>query len=212
MTAPSQLSIGSAQLSIWNRRPLLILVVVWCLSSAYIARFVDRGWIPHDEGLLAQSAERVLQGEVPHRDFDELYSGGLSYLHALAFEALGTRLISLRYVLLFFFLLFVPALYSLASKVASPLVAGLVTLLGVAWSVPNYFAGLPSWYNLFFATFGTLALFRHLETDRPFWLFLARIFGGLSFLVKVVGLYYIAAAILFLLFREQVISCATIAH
>src|SRR5439155_12222279 len=105
MTARSQLSIGNARLSLWNSRPLLILLIVWCLSSAYIARFVDRGWIPHDEGLLAQSADRVLQGELPHRDFDEPYSGGLNYLHALGFEALGTRLISLRYVLLFFFLL-----------------------------------------------------------------------------------------------------------
>jgi hypothetical protein len=192
-----------------NRYPLIIALVVCCLSAAYVVHFVDRGWLPHDEGALAQSAERVLEGELPHRDFDEPYTGALSYLHALGFKLLGTRLVSLRYVLLLFFLLFVPALYSLALKVAPPLVAGLVTLLGVVWSVPNYFAGVPSWYNLFLATFGTFALYRHVETHRPVWLFLAGLCGGLSFLVKVVGLYYIAGAILFLIYREQLLSPST---
>src|SRR5687767_10839013 len=140
-----------------SKYPIFIALVVWCLSAAYVVHFVDRGWLPHDEGALAQSAERVLAGELPHRDFDEPYTGVLSYLHALGFKLLGTRLVSLRYVLLLSFLLFVATLYSLALKVAPPLVAGLVTLLGVAWSVPNYFAGVPSWYNLFLATFGTFA-------------------------------------------------------
>jgi len=55
---------------------------------------VNRGWVPHDEGLLGQSAERLLAGQLPHRDFDEVYTGGLSYLHALAFEVGGVRLIA----------------------------------------------------------------------------------------------------------------------
>src|SRR5206468_779695 len=149
-------------------------------------------------GGLAHMAERVLAGELPHRDFDEIYTGGLSFLYAVAFKILGVKLISIRIVLYLFFLAFVPALYSIALRFASPLIAGAVTLLGVVWSVPNYFAGLPSWYNLFFATFGTLALIRHIETEQRMWLFIAGVCGGLSFLVKQSGLYYIAAIFLFL--------------
>jgi len=183
-----------------------VLIIIWVLSAVYVFRFVDRGWIPHDDGGLAHMAERVLAGELPHRDFDEIYTGGLSFLYAVAFKILGVKLISIRIVLYLFFLAFVPALYSIALRFASPLIAGAVTLLGVVWSVPNYFAGLPSWYNLFFATFGTLALIRHIETEQRRWLFIAGLCGGLSFLVKQSGLYYIAAAFLFLGYREQVLS------
>src|SRR5438876_131537 len=186
-----------------KRYRVIVLTFVWALSALYVLRFVDRGWIPYDEGSLAQSAERVLAGELPHRDFDELYTGGLSFLYALSFEALGVKLTSIRAVLLLFSLLYVPALYLIAARFVPPAIAGLVVLLCVAWSVPNYFAGLPSWYNLFFATFGAQALLRHLDTDRRRWLFVAGLWGGLSFLVKSIGVYYVAAAVVFLVYREQ---------
>jgi hypothetical protein len=182
------------------------LLIVWSLSALYALNFYNRGWVPHDEGVIAQSAERVLAGEIPHRDFDEIYTGGLTYLHAAAFKAFGINLISLRIILLVCFLGFVPALYALATRVTPPISATAVTLLGVVWSLPNYFASVPSWYNLFFATFGTLALVWHVETRYVRWLFAAGLFGGLSVLAKITGVYYIAAAILFLTFQEQILN------
>lgn len=189
-----------------NGQRIVVLIVIWGLSAAYLVNFIDRGWIPHDEGSLAHSAERVLAGELPHRDFAEIYTGGLSYLHAIGFKLMGVKLTSLRLVLFAFFLVFVPALFGIASRLAPPVIAGVVVLLGVVWSVPNYFAAIPSWYNLFFATFGTLALLRHVETDQHRWLFVAGLCGGLSFLVKLAGIYYLAAALLFLTYREQILS------
>jgi hypothetical protein len=193
----------------WYEKRIAVLAVVWVCSAWYLAPFVERGWIPHDEGAFAHSAERVLQGELPHRDFVEIYTGGLSYLHAVAFQLFGVRLTSLRFVLLGFALAFVPALYGIASRLVPPGLAGLVTVFGVAWSLPNYFAGVPSWYNLFFATFGTLALLRHLEGGGRVWLVLAGVCGGLSILIKIVGIYFVAAAFLFLVYREQCLSRET---
>ena len=186
-----------------QRRWWLVLIAVWALSGLYVANGMLRGWVPHDEGTLGQSAERVLAGELPHRDFDDPYTGGLSYLHALAFRLLGINLVSLRWVLLLFFLAWVPALYYVASCLVSPLPAAGAVLLAVVWSVPNYFASLPSWYNLFLAVFGAAFLFRHLETGARKWLFAAGVCAGLSCLIKIAGLYYVAAVLLFLFFREQ---------
>ena len=191
-----------------NPHKYIILLIVWIISAVYVAGFIDRGWIPHDEGSLAQSAERVLAGELPHRDFDEIYTGGLSFLYAATFKFLGANLVSIRYVFFAIFLIFVPALYAIAVRFASPWIAGAVTLLGVTWSVPNYFAGVPSWYNLFFAVLGTIALTRHVETERVGWLFIAGLCGGLSFLTKVTGIYYVLAVCLFFAFREGFLSRA----
>src|SRR5262245_31969029 len=157
-------------------------------SAVYFACLLNRNWIPHDEGILSQAAERILQGQVPHRDFNEPYTGGLAYLDAAAFRMFGTNLMSLRYVLFLFFLAWVPAVYAIANQLSSPWSAGAVTLLAVAWSVPNYSAAMPSWYCLFFITFGTLAILRYLRDPKAFWLMLAGAFGAFSFLMKSHGL------------------------
>lgn len=181
----------------------LVFALVFSLSALYMAKELRRGWIPHDEGALGQSAERVLQGEVPHRDFDEIYTGGLSYLNAVAFRVFGTELISLRYVLYLFSLGWVPVVYYAASRFVSPPMAGIVTLLAVAWGVPNYSAAMPSWYNLFFASFGVASLLRYIETRSRLWLFVAGLCGGISFLFKVSGLFFIAGVLLFFLFPDK---------
>jgi Dolichyl-phosphate-mannose-protein mannosyltransferase len=179
---------------------------VWIVSAAYAIPFVDRGWIAHDDGTLAQSAERVLKGELPHRDYDEAYTGGLTAFHALAFEVLGTSLRSLRYAFLLAFLAFVPLVFAIARRALSPWLAAAVTFTCVAWTVPNYFASMPSWYNLFLAALGAWALLRHIESGRLSWIFLAGIAAGLSVLVKIIGLYDVAAVLLFLAWREQTLQ------
>jgi hypothetical protein len=185
------------------------LLLVWLVSASYVFPFRLRGWIPTDEAVFSQAAERVLNGEAPHRDFPETYTGGLSYWNALAFRVFGLRLISLRLALFVCFLAWVPAVFSIASRFGPPLLAGLITLLAVAWSLPNYFAGSVSWYNLFFATWGTLALLRHVETGLRRWLFLAGVLAGISCLFKITGAHLLAASLLFLLYREQELSASS---
>jgi hypothetical protein len=180
-----------------------IFWAIWLIAALYASATIDRGWIPHDEGQFFQTADRVNAGELPHRDFDEMYTGGLTYVHALALRLFGGTFISLRWVLLAAFILWVPAVFYLAQRLVSPWAAAGLTALAVLWSVPNYPAPVPSWYNLFLAVFGAAAVVRFLDTRRTRWLVVAGLCGGLSFLVKLVGLYYAAGVLLFLLLHEQ---------
>ena len=182
---------------------LLVLAAVLVIAALYVGPLIGSGWVPADDGTLSQSALRVLEGQLPHGDFGEIYTGGLSFIHALAFRAFGVNLMSLRICVFLFFLAWLPAVYYIALRFASAIPAGLITLLAVAWSYPNYPAAMPSWYNLFFATFGAAALLRYLEARTRRWLFLAGVCGGMSILIKVIGAYYIAGALLFLAFLEQ---------
>jgi len=155
---------------------------------------------------MAQTAERVLRGELPHRDFDDTYSGGIAMMHAAAFRVLGTDLYSMRIVLLLFSVAVMPTIYYIALQFASPKNAAIATWTSIAWSISNYFAPLPSWYNLFFAIFGTAALVRYINTNRLRWLVVAGVLGGLSILIKIIGVYFVAGSYLFLLFREQEVA------
>jgi 4-amino-4-deoxy-L-arabinose transferase-like glycosyltransferase len=184
-------------------QPTLILLLVWLVCAAYEGALLKRGWVPHDDGTFASSAQRVLQGEMPHRDFDELYTGGLTYLNAFAFRMSVANFATLRWMLFLFFLAWVPAIFYIASRLVQPRAAALVACLAVAASVPVYSAPAPSWYNLFFATFGTATVLRFLESRNRWWLAIAGLCAGLSFLAKISGLYFLAAVFLFFIFLEQ---------
>lgn len=186
-----------------HRLRVVILAVVIAIAGVYTALHIGKGWVPADDGTLSQSALRVMHGQLPHRDFGEIYSGGLSFIHALAFRVFGVNLMSLRYCVFLFFLAWLPAVYYIALRFVSPLSAGFITLLAVSWSYPNYPAAMPSWYNLFFATFGAAALLRYLDIRTRRWLFVAGLCGGASLLIKIIGAYYIAGVFLFFAFLEQ---------
>jgi hypothetical protein len=182
---------------------LLVLGAVLAIATVYVGVHIGKGWVPADDGILGQSALRVMQGQLPHRDFAEIYTGGLSVIHAVAFRVFGVSLMSLRLCAFLFFLAWIPAVYYVALRFTKALPAGLITLVAVAWSYPNYPAAMPSWYNLFLATFGAAALLRYVEARRLRWLFVAGVCGGVSILIKVIGAYYIAGVLLFLVFVEQ---------
>ena len=173
-----------------------IFAVVWLLAAAYIATLIDRGWGPPDEGLLGQSAERFLRGELPHRDFDDLYSGALTVMHGAALSVFGKNLASMRLMLFGAVVLWIPFVYLVARRFVLPLPAAVVTLLAVAWSVPAYPASMPSWYNMFLATASLWAILKFIETSRTSWAFAAGVGGGLSIIIKITGLYVVAALFL----------------
>lgn len=186
-------------------RSRLIALLLLTLTASYLAGFISEGWIPHDDGLLAATAERVLSGQLPHTDYVDLYTGGLSYLHAATFALLGISLSSLRLMLFAGSMLFLYGFYRAASRFVSPVPAACMTALAAAWSLPNYFAALPSWYTLFFTTFGLLALLSSLEaeTSKRSRAAVAGFFAGASLTFKVTGLYFILAAVLLLLYDAQ---------
>ncbi|MGA2905990.1 MAG: glycosyltransferase family 39 protein, partial [Candidatus Korobacteraceae bacterium] len=184
-------------------RPRWLLLATCLISFALFSARIDEGFIGADDGTLAHAAERVLHGERPQVDFYDNYTGALSYVDAVGLKLFGMRMQSLRWMLFLFFAAWVPAFWYLASRFASPPGASLLTLLAVLWSTPIYPAPLASWYNLYFATFGSAALFRYIEDRRAAWIFLAGVSAGVSFLFKIAGLYFLAAIVLFLVFDEQ---------
>src|SRR5580704_7760351 len=182
----------------------LALVGLVCMAAVLLlAARLHYGFLPEDDPALSYLGERTLQGGLPNVDFYDNYTGGQSFLNAFAIHLFGARLIAPRIMLLLFFIPWVLAIWYLASRITSAMNALLLTLLAAVWSVPVYPAAFASWYNLYFATFGTAALFRYLETRSRRWLFLAGVWGGLSILAKLFGLYFVASLFLFLLFDEQ---------
>ncbi|HSM61653.1 MAG TPA: hypothetical protein VK849_12680, partial [Longimicrobiales bacterium] len=161
--------------------PGAVFLATWIATAVYALLHLDVGWFPADAGTLGHTAERVLGGELPHRDFQDPYTGGLAALYALSFRVLGVSVMSMRWTTWVVYLAWVPAFWALAARIGGRTwLAALATLLAASWTLPVYAEGMPSWYNLFLATFGALALLRFHDTRHARWLFLAGVAGGLS--------------------------------
>lgn len=189
-----------------QRSAFLVGVVLTLICSAYLRYSLYRSWVPHDEGMLAHTAERVLQGERPHIEFDDMYTGGLTYLHALSFKVWGIKLSSLRNLLWLSFTLFIFIFYLISLKFASISLAALLTICATTWSVPNYTASMPSWYNLFFALFAIYFLIKHFESRKNYWILFCGTMLGASIAIKIIGIYLAIALLLAILYDELTIT------
>jgi hypothetical protein len=172
------------------------------MSALWVWFRLDEGWYPHDDGAFAHAAVRVLNGELPHRDFTEMYTGAMTFLNAGVFLALGEDLFFLRLPVFLLFLAFVPCVYYISRQFVGPIPAVLATLLAVTWGYAVYPIPMASWYVLFLTTYGAAALVRWTQTDNRRWLFVAGVLGGLAIAVKITGVYYVAAVVLFLACRS----------
>ena len=187
----------------------VLLTGTWLVAALWVWFRLDEGWFAHDDGAFGQSATRVLAGELPHRDFVELYTGAMTFLNAGVFSLLGVDLFFLRLPVFLLFLGFVPCVYYLARQFVSPLAAALTTLAAVTWGYAVYPVPMPSWYVLFFAVYGAAALVRFRQTAHRRWLLVAGLLGGLAIGVKITGVYYVVAAVYFLLCCSPVERAST---
>jgi hypothetical protein len=183
--------------------PYIFAVATVICAGAYLAPFIDRGWIPHDEGTIAGDALRLIQGELPHVGFQDPYIGGMTWFYAALFRLFGVDLVTIRGALYGAALLSTFVWYCIASHFARPLPAAAAALVALVWGYPNYFAGLPSWWVLLFASLAVLGLMRFHHTGRTRWLFSAGLMLGLACVFKQPAVYAVAAAWLAVAYYES---------
>src|SRR5258708_35149545 len=71
-------------------RATVVLLFLGCL--AYLWAFRRFMSMEPDEGIVLQGASRILDGQVPYRDFFSFYTPGSLYLVAVLFRVFGNSL------------------------------------------------------------------------------------------------------------------------
>jgi len=84
-------------LTLPERRPAEwgIVIGLFVLATAYSLLFRRYGLVAN-EGTILQGAQRILDGQVPYRDFFTLFTPGSYYFHALLFRTMGDSIIVAR--------------------------------------------------------------------------------------------------------------------
>jgi hypothetical protein len=146
LAAPMNLPTASAGATA-RLRPWIVGFLVLAIDLLVLVHLHDRFWWPPDDGAYAHPAERMLHGEVLHRDVHEAHPA-IHFLNEGALALFGDRLVSLRYPLvavafaqaLLVFLLLLPA---------GDLAAAVAALATTAFGFVQYLNPQPSWYCAF---------------------------------------------------------------
>lgn len=189
---------ASAPKEIW---PLLLTLVGGLVCYGL---FVNRGLGLSVIGYSIAPAERVLQGEVPYRDFLFNYTPGILWVNAALMKVFGVTLMSTRIGLFAFKLITLLALYYLGRRLTNRW-AGLVPVaLTLAWpGHQQIFNVYPDQYLVLFALAGLLCMLNYDKTNGAGWLVLCGVATGLVFLFKYnVGVLLVASSTVVILMRE----------
>lgn len=180
----------------WTRADVVVLAIVTAVSAALVWPELFRGWYPWDDGAMAQVADRVLHGQLPHRDFDEPWTGGWSFVQAGIFQLFGTSLRLLRLPIFVAWLGSLACGFRLARRFVAPLSAGAATLAWAVWSLYAWHYPLLNWYFAPLAIGAAWGVTRFVETGRRRFVAVAGVMVGIAIAQKISGLFLLAALLL----------------
>ena len=185
--------------------PLLLTLLA---GSVCYALFFNRGLGLAVIGYSIAPAERVLQGEVPYRDFLFNYTPGVLWVNALLMKAFGPTLMTTRIGLFAFKLSSLIALFFVGRRLTNQWIALIPVGLTLAWlGYGQVFNVYPDQYLILFALVGLMCLLRYDESDRCSWLVSCGLATGLVFLFKYnVGVLLLAAGTLSVTMRELMVT------
>ncbi|MHB1310886.1 MAG: hypothetical protein ACYC3L_02625 [Gemmatimonadaceae bacterium] len=180
----------------WTRADVVVLAAVLGIAAVLTWPELFHGWYSWDDGAMAQVAERVMRGELPHRDFDEPWTGGWSFVQAGLFHLFGTSLRMLRVPIFIAWLASLACGFRLARRFVSPAVGGVVTLAWGAWSLYAWHYPLLNWYYAPLALCSAWGVTRFVESRRRWYVVFAGAMAGIAFAQKITGLFLLAALLL----------------
>lgn len=185
-----------------------LLAVLAVTALIYGALFNRESVLSYSIGYNLYSAERLLAGEVPYRDFHTLYPPETLYVNARLFQWFGVSLYTALFGVLIFKTLTVLFIYLSGREVLPRNWALAVAALSLVWLRPNGpFKAVPMHYGALFLAVALWLLLKHCRAPRSALLFAAGgALGVLAIFKHNIGAYALIGALVIALLDDQHIS------
>jgi len=159
--------------------------VVAVAAGTYALLFNRANVLSHSIGYNLYASERVLDGDVPYRDFHTLYPPAIFYLNSVLFKWLGISLYTALLGVFAFKVLTVVVIY-LSGRQLMPTAWALLSALGsLLWLRPNGpFKSVPMHYGALFLAAALLFLLKYENRRKLTFIFFAGASLGLVALFK----------------------------
>jgi hypothetical protein len=158
------------------------LIFVGCF--AYLCAFLRYSTLEPDEGIVLRGAERILQGQLPYRDFFSFYTPGSFYLVASLFRLFGDSFAVARMSLAVAGGICSAVTYVLSRRVCPTGISVLSALLATSAGVAFRFLVLHNIYSTVGCCLCLYVAIRFLETARTYWAFVTGTLASLTFLTE----------------------------
>jgi dolichyl-phosphate-mannose-protein mannosyltransferase len=187
-------------------KQIVSLAITVIAGAVVYGIFVRRGIWLSVIGYSVSPAERVLEGEVPYRDFLYNYTPGTLWVNALLMKVFGATLITVNSGLLAFKLATLLAIYWLGRRLVSHWAALIPVALTLAWLGHKYIYGVvPTQYSMLFVLLGLNFMLSFDRSGGRTWLFLSGVSVGLVLVFKYnVGVALLGTGTLIVAIREVI--------
>jgi hypothetical protein len=196
------------------------LTVLAVAALLYVFSGIKDNLNVHDEGAWVYEPTRILNGDVPYRDYWAKDAPGQSYALALLFKLFGTSLIVERIYARALHFILVLCAFLLASRLVPRKFALVSSLLLALWiKTFDFSSGYPVVPAAVLSLAACLAIAEYLEKQRSRWLLAAGVLTGVATVFRHdIGAYTaVAASVTIVLssrhhpFREWSVYCASVA-
>jgi membrane protein CcdC involved in cytochrome C biogenesis len=185
----------------WTSVEVVSFIAVVAVAAGVYALLFDRANVlSHSIGYSLYASERVLDGDVPYRDFHTLYPPASFYLNALLFKWLGVSLYTALFGVLVFKTLTVAMIY-LSGRQIMPIGLAVLSALGsLLWLRPNGpFKSVPMHYGALFLASAMFLLLKHEHRRNLMFIFFSGAAIGVVALFKHnIGAYSLLGSLIFL--------------
>jgi len=159
------------------------LLLAVCLTIAWPRWRSGIDW--GDEGFLAYGAVRVMNGELPHRDFVSLQPPLSFYTVALSFKLFGTSLVTMRGMGLSIFCLIPLLLYAIARPLMNPAIAFAAALPACVLGLPLFnFVPFAVWQGITATLLAALLYLRAMSKNNSWLACVAGICTAVSLVLR----------------------------
>lgn len=160
-----------------------ILLTITIVSAVVILTSMNKYWAPYDEGIVTVAAERVLNGEVPYRDFFIImYPPGQVYVLALLYKIFGIGVAIGRFYTVFVQIIIALSVFmftrTLTGKTNISLCAWLFTLTCLGPRMGTIPA--PIWPGMAFAVLALYTFAKYVKSDHFRYIAYAGILTGIT--------------------------------
>gem|GEM_PF-1222605 len=174
-----------------------LLIITLCLAIG-LPRYlinIDLG----DEGFLAYSAVRVMDGQVPNRDFVSLQPPLSFYTLAAVFKLFGTSLAALRTLGLCFYILIALLIYGISRNITGRILSFLAAISAAMIGMPLFnFVPYAVWHGILATLIAVFLFMCAMANGWRLWAFLAGLATAAAILFRHdQGLYLMAAVLIY---------------
>jgi hypothetical protein len=187
-----------------QRRNLICFSILFILTVALFSQLFDKeNSLSYSIGYNLYGTERVLDGEIPYRDFHTLYPPATLYFNAALFHFFGINLYNALFGVLIFKTLTTLVIYLCARRLMPCLWALFAASFSLIWLRPNGpFKAVPMHYGGLFLAVALFYLLR--KAPGKITLFIIGVALGILALFKHnIGAYALAGSLIVVLFNDN---------